>query len=147
MSTIYTFHTECSTMDTLASTDELLCYDASTGRTVSTTPADIATYINSNPGTFTGATLAGATNFTGGVNMSVSSSILIGTTLSAKVGFWGAAGTSRRVGATQATITITVTATSCGVGFTSTGAVSTVVEYLNEIRSVLVDAGIMKGAA
>jgi hypothetical protein len=27
MSTIYTFHAECSTMDTLASGDELLVYD------------------------------------------------------------------------------------------------------------------------
>ena len=144
MSTIYTFHAECSTMDTLASTDEFLVYDASSGRTVTATPADIETFIGSN---LSGVTLAGANTVTGGMDFSVSSSVRIGTTLTAKVGFWGAAGTSQRASATQATITITVTATSCGVGFVSTAAVSTVVEYLNEVRGVLVDAGLMKGSA
>lgn len=144
MSTIYTFHAECSTVDSLASGDEFLLYDASTGRTVTATPADIETYIGSN---LSGVTLAGANTVVGGMDFSVSSSVRIGTTTSMKIGFYGAAGTSQRASATQATITITVTATGCGVGFVSTGAVSTVVEYLNELRSVLVDAGLMKGSA
>jgi hypothetical protein len=39
MSTIYVFNAELSTMDTLASTDKLLVYDASSARSVTTTPS------------------------------------------------------------------------------------------------------------
>ena len=141
MSTIYTFHAECSTMDTLAATDELLVYDASTGRTVSCTPADIATYITGNS-TDTAGTFNGTKIFTGGVTMSVSSSVLIGTTLSAKVGFFGAAGTSAAT--TIAALTTTVTATGSGVGFISTAAVNSVLSAINSLTSALKDVGIIK---
>lgn len=141
MSTIYTFHAECSTMDTLASGDELLVYDASSGRTVSCTPADIATYITGNSSD-TAGTFNGTKIFTGGVTFSVSSSVLIGTTSSMKVGFFGAAGTSAAT--TIAAVATTVTATGSGVGFQSTAAVGSIITQINAIITALKDCGIVK---
>lgn len=141
MSTIYTFHAECSTMDTLASGDELLVYDASTGRTVSCTPADIATYVTGNSSD-TGGTFNGTKIFTGGVTMSVSSSVLIGTTLSAKVGFFGKAGTTAAT--TIAALATTGTVTGSCVGFATTASLSNMIDTVNSIISALKDIGIVR---
>jgi hypothetical protein len=141
MSTIYTFHAECSTMDTLASGDELLVYDASSGRTVSCTPADIATYVTGNSSD-TGGTFNGTKIFTGGVTMSVSSSVLIGTTLSAKVGFFGKAGTTAAT--TIAALVTTGTVTGSCVGFSTTASLSNMIDTVNSIISALKDIGIVK---
>lgn len=135
MSTIYTFHAECSTMDTLASGDELLVYDASTGRTVSCTPADIATYASGNL-----ATIA----VTGGGSFSGTSSVsyVIGSTLSSRVGFYGQTGTSAAT--TIAALTTTVTATGSCVGFATTASFSVVMEAINSVISALKAVGIVR---
>lgn len=143
MSTIYTFHAECSTMDTLASGDELLVYDASSGRTVSCTPSDIQTYVAANlsaPAIVNGGSWSGNASF----------SILIGNTLSSRVGFYGIAGTSQPAGAAQAQLTITYNnpSTCTGVvGFSTTAHMQDVLGLVMQMRTVLVNNGLMKGAA
>lgn len=151
MSTIYTFHAECSTMDTLASGDEFLVYDASSGRTLSATPSDIATYIGSNPGTQTGGTYTNPT-FTGATvySATASASFLVGTTLSARIGFYGIAGTSQPAAAAQAQYTNTVhNPTTCTgvIGFSTTAAMQDLVGLVMQMRTTLVANGLMKGAA
>lgn len=143
MSTIYTFHAECSTIDSLASTDELLVYDASSGRTVSCTPSDINTFIGSNlsaPAIVNGGTWSGNASF----------SILIGNTLSSRIGFYGIAGTSQPAGAAQAQYTATVhNPTTCTgvIGFSTTAAMQDLVGLVMQMRTTLVNNGLMKGAA
>jgi hypothetical protein len=139
MSTIYTFHAECSTMDTLAATDELLVYDASSGRTLSTTPVDIATYVGANPGTLTSPVINSGT-FNG--LFAVSTSMVLATTLSAKLGFWGAAGTSAAT--TIAALTTTAFPTASCVGFSTTAAFASVITAINSLTSALKDCGIVK---
>jgi hypothetical protein len=143
MSTIYTFHAECSTMDTLASGDELLVYDASSGRTVSCTPADIATYAAANlsaPAIVNGGTWSGNASF----------SILIGNTLSSRIGFYGIAGTSQPASAAQAQYTNTVhNPTTCTgvIGFSTTAALQDLLGLVMQMRTALVNNGLIKGAA
>lgn len=148
MSTIYTFHAECSTMDTLASGDEFLVYDASTGRTVSATPADIATYVGANPGTLTTPTVNGGT-FNAPITFSClsSQSILFATTQSARLGFFGHAGTSCAsfVATTSATATNPTTCTGA-VGFNTTQAATDTIALVNALQAVVVNLGLMKSS-
>ena len=145
MSTIYTFHSECSTMDTLASGDELLVYDASSGRTLSCTPSDIATYVSAS-----GGLVAPAITNGGSWAGSASFSIIIGNTLSSRIGFYGITGTSQSASAAQAQYTNTVfNPTTCTgvIGFSTTAAMQDAIGLLMQMRSVLVANGLMKGAA
>ena len=68
------------------------------------------------------------------------------------VGFWAKTPTSQRAGTFQASITHTVVVNSASVsnlvyGFSSSSVADGIVLTLNEIRNVLVDAGLMKGSA
>ena len=150
MSTIYTFHSECSTMDTIAAGDRFLVWDTSTGRTVYCLASDLATYVGTSPAitgaTITGVTLAGAAVY----SANASFSFLIGTTLSSRIGFYGIAGTSQSASAAQAQYTNTVfNPTTCTgvIGFSTTAAMQDAIGLLMQMRSVLVANGLMKGAA
>lgn len=145
MSTIYTFHAECSTVDTLAVGDEFLIYDASTGRTVTATSGDIATYVGSSP-TLTTPTINGGTFAAPIVFTCLSSqSILVGTTFSARIGFFGHAGTSAAsfVATTSATATNPTTCTGA-VGFNTTQAATDTIALVNALQAVAVNLGLMK---
>ena len=143
MSTIYVFNAELSTMDTLASGDKLLCYDASSGRSVTTTPSDIQTYIANNlsaPAIVNGGSWSGNASF----------SILIGNTLSSRVGFYGIAGTSQPASAAQGAVTCTVfNPTTCTgvIGFSTTAAMQDVLALIVQLLATLVANGLMKGSA
>jgi hypothetical protein len=139
MSTIYTFHAECSTMDTIAATDRFLVYDVSTGRTEYCLASDIQAYIDTSPGTLSSPVINTAT--LNGV-FSVSTSVVFGSTLSAKIGFFGKAGTSAAT--TIAALTTTMTAASCGVGFSTSANYFSMISAVNSLISVLQDAGIVK---
>lgn len=146
MSTIYTFHAECSAIDSIASGDKFLVWDTSTGRTLDCGIADIATYLNANPGTFTGLTFNGDSSYTG----TASVSFKIGTTLTARIGFYGKAGTSQPASANQANLTVTfANPTTCTavVGFSTTAQAADVVNTINAIVSCLTANGLWKGAA
>ncbi len=100
--------------------------------------------------TFTGTqTFLNGVNFAGQVNIVASgNSVLLGTTLTMKVGFFGAAGTSQRTNAAQATLTLsTFTAATCGtVGFTSTAQASLLFGQVQEMQQTLLDLGVWKGS-
>ena len=116
--------------------------------------SDFLTYAESAPtvtsATFTGTNLFGeGANFAGLVNISNSGlSTLIGATLTSKVGFFGAAGTSQRTSGAQVTMTVsTFSAIGSGtVGFTSTTMASQLWAQIAEVRQTLVDLGVWKGS-
>lgn len=95
--------------------------------------------------TIDNATLVAPVVFTG----LATQSMLISTTKSARVGFYGAAGTSQRAGAVQAALSCTAfspTTASSVIGFSSTVQFSNTIGLLVEIRQALVDAGILAGS-
>jgi hypothetical protein len=100
--------------------------------------SDVATYNGASP-TLTTPVVNGGT-FNG--SFSVSSSAVFGTTLSAKIGFFGAPGTSAAT--TILALATTVTATGSGVGFQSTAAVASILTGINAITQALKDAGFVK---
>ena len=116
------------------------------------TGADIAAFLTVVPSaaTWNGpATFNNGAVFSGQVNISNSgASTLIGTTLSSKVGFWGAAGTTQRTNAAQVTMTISgFTLNSVnGTFFTTTVGASQLWAQVAEIRQTLVDMGVWAGA-
>lgn len=61
------------------------------------------------------------------------------------VGFYGATPVARRASALQATLTLTTT--TGGVGFVNTAQAQAVTDQLNEIRALLLQYGLWKGAA
>jgi hypothetical protein len=69
------------------------------------------------------------------------------------VGFWGKTPTSQRAGSFQASISYTaVVVNSASVsnliyGFSTSAVAEGIILTLNEIRNVLVDAGLMKGSS
>lgn len=144
MSTIYTFNAECSSMDTIAATDRFLVWDASTGRTVYCLASDIATYMDASglvaPAITNGGSWAGNASF----------SILIGNTLSSRVGFYGIAGTSQPASSAQGALTMTAfNPTTCTgvIGFSTTAAMQDCLSLIAQMRTTLVNNGLMKGAA
>ena len=100
--------------------------------------------------TFAGTnTFNGAVTFNGFVNFTNSGfSTLVGVTKSAKVGFWGHAGTSQRAGGVQVTMTLSSFSgtTNTNLGFTSTAQASLLFGQVAEIRQTLVDMGVWKGS-
>jgi hypothetical protein len=144
MSTIYTFHAECSSVDSLADADRFLVYDASTGRTEYALASQISTYAASDG--LVGAQLSGDSNY----SSTASFSFIIGSTLSSRIGFYGKAGTSQPAGAAQAQYTNTVEnpSTCTGVvGFSTTAAMQDALGLLMQMRTTLVNVGLMKGSA
>lgn len=143
MSTIYTFHSECSSIDTIASGDKFLVYDASTGRTVTALASDIAAGASANlvaPAITNGGSWSGNASF----------SILIGNTLSSRVGFYGIAGTSQPASAAQGALTMTAfnpTTASSVIGFSTTAAMQDCLNLIIQLRACLVANGLMKGSA
>lgn len=143
MSTIYTFHAECSSIDTIASGDKFLVYDASTGRTVTALASDIAAGASANlvaPAITNGGSWAGNASF----------SIIIGNTLSSRIGFYGIAGTSQPASAAQAQYTNTVhNPTTCTgvIGFSTTAALQDLIGLVMQMRTALVNNGLIKGSA
>lgn len=142
MSTIYVFNAELSSVDSLAAGDKFLIYDTSSGRSVTALASDIATYAAANltaPAIVNGGSWAGNASF----------SILIGTTLSSRVGFYGIAGTSQPTSAAQAQYTNTVfNPTTCTgvIGFSTTAAMQDALGLLMQMRTALVNNGLMKGS-
>lgn len=114
---------------------------------------DVATYVaGTTPSAvaFSGSNTfnAGAV-FSGLVNISNSgASTLIGTTLSSKVGFWGAAGTSQRTSGAQVSMTLSSFTgnTQGNICFTSTAQASLLWGQVAEIRQTLVDMGVWNGS-
>lgn len=144
MSTIYTFNAECSSMDTLADGDRFLVWDASSGRTVYCLASDISTYAATDG--LVGAALSGDSSYSG----TASFSFRIGSTLSSRIGFYGTAGTSQPAAAAQAQYTATVhNPTTCTgvIGFSTTAAMQDALGLLMEMRTTLVNVGLMKGSA
>lgn len=142
MSTIYVFDQEVSslTAGTLAAGDKVLIHDVSAALKKVALASDIAAYVSANIGSGTDTVLTASSSI----------SIQIGTTLSARVGFYGKAGTSQLAAAAQAQYTNTVhnptTATGV-VGFSTTAAMQDALGLLMQMRTCLVDNGLMKGAA
>ena len=135
MSTIYVFQHEVSAIDSVVTADRFLVWDASTGRTAYATAAQVAAGAG---GLLVGPTVTGGATFSG----TASVSYLFGSTLSSRLGFWGATGTSAAT--TIAAVATTVTATGSGVGFPSTAAVGSIITQINAIITALKDCGIVK---
>lgn len=117
------------------------------------TGADVSTYVagtTPSAATFSGSNTfnAGAV-FSGLVNISNSgASVLIGVTKSAKLGFWGAAGTSQRTSGAQVTMTLSGFSgnTQGNLNFTSTAQISLLFGQVQEVQQTLLDMGVWKGS-
>ena len=100
--------------------------------------------------TFTGTqTYLNGNVYAGQVNIVASGqSVLLGTTTTMKVGFYGAAGTSQRTAGTQVTMTLSsfTGVTQGNVGFTSTAQASLLFGQVQEIQQTLLDLGVWKGS-
>jgi hypothetical protein len=72
---------------------------------------------------------------------------MIGTTTSQLVGFHGTAGTIQRAAAAQAAVATTAATLVTPYGYTTAAQADGIVTLLNEIRTVLVNKGLMKGSA
>jgi hypothetical protein len=62
-----------------------------------------------------------------------------------KIGFWGATPGTQRSGASQAALTL-ITATISGYGYATASAFDKSAALINEMRAVLVAAGLMAGS-
>jgi hypothetical protein len=71
----------------------------------------------------------------------------IGTTTSQLIGFHGTAGTIQRASAAQAAVATTTATQTTPWGFTTQAQADGIVTLVNEIRTVLVNKGLMKGSA
>ena len=117
------------------------------------TGADVVTFVGGT--TPSAATFSGSNTFNAGavfsglVNISnIGFSTLLGTTLSSKVGFWGAAGTSQRTNGAQVTMTLsTFTGNTQGnVAFIANSAATALFAQVQEIQQTLLDMGVWKGS-
>jgi hypothetical protein len=72
---------------------------------------------------------------------------MIGTTTSQLVGFHGTAGTIQRASAAQAAVATTAATLVTPYGYTTAAQADGIITLLNEIRTVLVNKGLMKGSA
>ena len=117
--------------------------------------SDVLAYVGSGtsiggPVTYTGtATFQNGVVFAGPVAVVASGqSAPIGTTLSAKVGFFGVAGTSQRTSGAQVTMTFSVFTAigSSTVGFNSTAQASLLFGQVQEMQQTLLDLGVWKGS-
>jgi hypothetical protein len=71
----------------------------------------------------------------------------IGTTTAQLIGFHGTAGTIQRASAAQAAVATTAATQTSPWGFTTQAQADGIVTLVNEIRTVLVNKGLMKGSA
>lgn len=85
MSTIYTFHNEAD-LDAVADADQLLVYDASSGRTKSCTALDLRIYVHSGLVNATAATLTVTQALHGGAVVTLNRAGGIAVTLPAATG-------------------------------------------------------------
>jgi hypothetical protein len=114
-----------------------------------TSPAGIDFYTNSS-------TTVRATIDSSGLTLAANCSVLmattgtggmIGTTTSQLVGFHGTAGTIQRASAAQAAVATTAATLTTPYGYTTAAQADGIITLLNEIRTVLVNKGLMKGSA
>ena len=70
---------------------------------------------------------------------------MIGNSATDPVGFWGTAPTTQRSGGAQAALTL-ITATISGYGYSTASAFDKSAALINEMRAVLVAAGLMAGS-
>jgi hypothetical protein len=143
MSTIYVFEAEVSalTAGQLAAGDKFLIHDASAADKRVALASDLLAYVGAGP-------LSGAT-FVGGAvySANASFSFLVGTTLSAKIGFFGKAGTSQIASANQQTITATpVAITAAGFGYSTSAKMENTLNFQNAVYAALTDLGLWKGS-
>lgn len=136
-------------LHTIATTEQLrLGYDASNylSVTVGITGGVTLDAVGSGAGfTFSdnltlsaNISIATATTGTGG---------MIGTSTSQLVGFHGVAGTAQRAAAAQAAVATTAATQTTPWGYSTAAQADGIVTLLNEIRTVLVNKGLMKGSA
>lgn len=71
----------------------------------------------------------------------------IGGAAAQKLGFWGAIPVVQPSGASQAAVAVTASTNVTPFGFTTAAQADAIITLLNEIRSVLVAEGLMKGSA
>lgn len=71
----------------------------------------------------------------------------LGNSITDKIGFYGTTPVAQRAGAAQAAVTTTASTSTSPVGYSTTTQADAVVTLLNEMRTVLVNVGLMKGAA
>ncbi|NBP02312.1 MAG: hypothetical protein EBU90_19775 [Proteobacteria bacterium] len=136
-------------LHTIATTEQLrLGYDASNylSITVGITGGVTLDAVGSGAGfTFSdnitlpaGISISTATTGAGG---------MFGTTTSQLVGFHGTAGTIQRAAAAQAAVATTAATQTTPWGYSTQAQADGVITLLNEIRTVLVNKGLMKGSA
>lgn len=103
-----------------------------------------------------GQTFSAAQTFGAGITISAGFNIAFGTTgvggqigtaTAQLIGFHGTAGTIQRASAAQAAVATTAATTTLPWGYTTQAQADGVITLLNEIRTVLVNKGLMKGSA
>ena len=71
---------------------------------------------------------------------------VIGRTSTSKIGFWGATPIVQPSGSAQAAVSTSAVTASTPVGFVTAAQASGAITLLNEMRTVLVNAGLMAGS-
>jgi len=116
-------------------------------RTYISSPGNFEFYIGSTPTpviiTASGITLAGGSN----IVLSATTGTQIGTSTTQLLGFHGTGATAQRAAAAQAAVATTAATLSIPYGYTTAAQADGIVTLLNEIRTVLVNKGLMKGSA
>lgn len=72
---------------------------------------------------------------------------VLGQSSSDKIAFHGATPVAQRSGSAQAAVATTGATNTTPYGFTTAAQADAIVTLVNEIRTVLVNAGLMKGSA
>lgn len=71
----------------------------------------------------------------------------IGRSTSEKIGFYGVTPVAQRANAAQAAVATTAATNTTPYGFSTAAQADSLVSRINEIRTVLVNVGLMKGSA
>lgn len=82
-----------------------------------------------------------------GIQTSTANGSSFGTTVNEKVSFHGVTPTVQRAGAAQAAVVTTAATQTTPWGFTTQAQANAIITLLNEIRTTLVEKGMMKGSA
>lgn len=72
---------------------------------------------------------------------------MVGQSTDSKVGFYGTAPVARRASSAQAAVGTAASTKTSPAGFATTTQANAIVTLVNEIRTVLVNVGLMKGSA
>lgn len=72
---------------------------------------------------------------------------LVGLSTTDTIGFYGTTPVAQRANAAQAQVVVTTQASGNGFGFTTSAQIISLVGLVNEMQTVLVNLGLMKGGA